>query len=189
VARFTVTRGLLAVLALGQLACLDSRAADATDPLVAARASNDGTQAAVPSLMSSANLICSDEQRLAPAPPVAQSIDLRSVPPVDLLLGPYANTVGTRCGFVGLETDEWLALTALIHTGDREALRRIAGSAATCEGRVLGIAGLYQTGEVDEHGARGLLSQLHGHVRTCGGCIFSSAPASTMMEFILNAGP
>jgi hypothetical protein len=128
-----------------------------------------------------------DRESRARAP--RQSIDRAAIPAVELLLGPYVYVVGTSCGIVGLDMPEWMAMKALVHTGDREALHRVATSAVTREGRVLGIVGLYYTKEIDELRARMMLRHLQGDVQTCGGCIYSSAPAGSMMEFLFGSRP
>ena len=175
----TVVRRLAPWLLLWQTGCQDTSVADSTVPTITLPAPND-------SPAGSTNLECATDRE---TPALAPSLDPRSLSAVDLLLGPYAYVVGTRCGFVGIETREWLAMRELLHAGNHEALHRVASSAATREGRVLGITGLYHAGEIDEHRARAMLSQLHGDVQTCGGCIYSTAPADSMLGFVLSAGP
>jgi hypothetical protein len=183
-ARNAAFRYLLLSLLLWQFACLDTRAADFTAPSAALPDTQDGAG----SSPDGTDLMCSaDRDPTRPRP--NQSLDRSTLPAAEFLAGPYVHTVGITCGIAGMEMREWSAVRELVHAGDRPALHRVASSAATREGRVLGIAGLYLAGEIDERRARAMLSQLRGDVETCGGCRVSSAPADSMFGFVLSAAP
>lgn len=182
-ARNAAIRTLLPSLLVWQLGCREAAEANRTDPLAPSSAPEDEPT----SLDGSAPVRRSKREGFPPRP--VESIDFAAIPAAEFLLGSYPDVVGTRCGLLGIETRGWLALRELVHFDDRDALHLIARSARTAEGRVLGIAGLYHTGEFDEVSAREALATLPGDVRTCGGCIFSSAPAESMMLFIVDATP
>ena len=123
------------------------------------------------------------------SPPQNQSLDLDSLSALEVLSGPFAGVVGTRCGIGGHDPREWRAVYELVDACDVDALSDVATSASTREGRVLGLTGLYRLGMLDAAGVREHLARLDGQVRTCAGCRNSRVPAASLIEFVLNAPP
>jgi hypothetical protein len=103
-------------------------------------------------------------------------------PPFEYLMGTNVFWAATDCGYGGLVTEEWAALQKLIDARDEVALEKLATSAKTSEGRVLGIIGLVRLGVIDRNTATERLEKIPGRVQSCDGCMLFDAPAAELIE-------